>query len=438
MAGGTWTTQNKVRPGVYINFISEPKAQGTMGERGTVTMALPLSWGQSHQVIKIEAGQNVKELLGYDITAPQLLLVREALKRAKTVLLYRLNAGTKATATSGSLTATAKHSGVRGNDIRIIVQANVDDSTKFDVKTLVDNVEADAQTVAAAAELASNAWVDFSGTGALTLTAGTPLVGGADGTVTNEAHSQYLTAIEVHDFQTMALASSESALKSVYAAFVRRLREDEGRKIQAVLENYPTADHEGIISVKNGVVLSDGTVVNAVKATAWVAAATAGARVNQSMTYQAYDDAVDVDIRYTNSQIETALRSGEWVFVANNGRAIVEQDINTLTGFTPAKSKLFAKNRVIRVLDGLANDFKRTFDLYYIGKVNNNADGRELFKNECVKAVESYQAISAVQNFDKQTDIVVSEGDSVDSLVVEAYIQPVDAIEKIYMKVQVK
>ena len=33
-AGGTWTVQNKVRPGAYINFVSVPKALGTLGERG--------------------------------------------------------------------------------------------------------------------------------------------------------------------------------------------------------------------------------------------------------------------------------------------------------------------------------------------------------------------------------------------------------------------
>lgn len=438
MAGGTWTTQNKVRPGVYINFKSEPQAQAAAGERGTVTMALPLSWGEPRKIIQIEVGDNLKEALGYDITAPQLLLVRETLKRAKTLLLYRLNEGVKAAATAGNLTATAKYGGSRGNDIQIVVQANIDDNAKFDVKTLVDHQEVDVQTVSAIAELADNAWVSFSGSGALTATAGLALAGGADGTVTNQDHADYLSAIEVYEFQTMALPSAESALKSVYAAFVRRLREEEGRKIQCVLENYPIADYEGIISVKNGVVLADGTVVDSVKATAWVAAATAGAQVNQSLTYQAYDDAVDVDKRYTNAQIEAALRSGEFVFVPNNGRAIVEQDINTLTGFSPDKGKPFAKNRVIRVLDGLANDFKRIFETSYIGKIDNSADGRSLFRNECVKQAEAYQNMNAIQGFNSQTDVVVMAGDSVDSLFVEAYIQPVDAIEKIYMKVQVK
>ena len=437
MAGGTFTTQNKVRPGVYINFVGEAQL-GTVGERGITTVALALSWGESKKVLTINAGDSIKDLLGYDISASQMLLIREALKRSKTLLLYRLNTGTKATVVTGTnLTATAKYGGVRGNDISIVIQTNIDDPAKFDVKTLVSGEEIDVQVVAAADEVVSNDWVDFSGAGVLTTTAGTPLTTGADGVVTNQDHTDYQAAIELFDFNTMALVSTDATLKSVYTSFVKRLRDDEGKKIQAALENYPIADYEGIISVKNGVKLSDGTTLNASQVTVWVAGATAAARVNESLTYVAYEDAVDVDIRYTNSQIETALKAGEFVFVQNNGRAIVERDINTLTSFTTEKGKQFSKNRVIRVFDGLANDFKRIFESYYIGEVDNNPDGRNLFRNECNKQVELYQNISAVQNFDSQTDVIVQTGTEVDSIYIEAAIQPVDSIEKIYMKVKV-
>ncbi|WP_159886193.1 phage tail sheath family protein [Paenibacillus puerhi] len=438
MAGGTWTTQNKVRPGVYINFAGEGKAAGAVSERGIVTLALPLSWGPSRKVTAIAAGDNVRELLGYDLTAPQLVLVKEALKRAKTLLLYRLNDGVKASATVAALTVTAAYSGLRGNDLSVVIQPNVDDTAQFDVRTLVAGQVVDSQTVADIAGLQPNGWVAFSGTGALTATAGTPLAGGTDGVVTNQDHADYLGAVEVHDFHTLALVSSDASLKSVYAAFIKRLRDAEGRKVKGVLENYPAADHEGIISVKNGVVLADGTVLNAQKATVWVAAATAGALMNQSLTYQAYEDAADVDTRYTNAQIEAALQNGEFVFVPGSGTAIVEQDINTFKSFTPTKGRAFAKNRVMRVLDGIADDFKRIFESYYIGKVDNHADGRNLFRKECIAYLDTLQSIGAIQQFDAQTDIVVLQGEESDGVYVELNVQPVDSIEKIYMKVTVK
>ncbi|MFS1514558.1 phage tail sheath family protein [Chengkuizengella sp. SCS-71B] len=437
MAGGTFTTQNKTRPGVYINFVDGGSTLGSAGNRGVVTVALSLSWGESQKILPIYAGENVFDKLGYDITDEKLLLVKEALKRAQTLLLYRLNEGTKATVTVGSLTATAKYGGERGNDLTLVIQTNIDDSAKFDVMTLLDGGEVDTQTVANIEELQNNVWVDFIGSGALTITAGATLTGGEDGSVTNGNYSDYLNAVEVQDFNTIALASKDATLKSVFAAFIRRLR-DEGRKTQLVVENYPIADHEGVISVKNGVILAEGTVLDSSESTVWVAAATAGAQINQSLTYEAYDDAIDVDTRYTNAQIEEALKSGEFVFVPSQSRAVVEQDINTFTSYTPEKGKKFSKNRVIRVLDGIANDFKRIFELYYIGKVDNNDDGRGLFKKECIKYLDSLQNINAIQNFNAQQDIEVEQGSDGDSVYVDASVQPVDSIEKIYMKVKVR
>lgn len=438
MAGGTWTLQNKVRPGVYINVESSGGTLGAAGSRGVTAIALSLPWGAAKLITPIVAGEDTLTRLGYDLSAPELLLVREALKRARTVLLYKLNEGTKAAVTAGALTVTAKYGGLRGNALTVVVQTNLDDSTKFDVKTLLDGAVVDTQVVANISGLVANNWVTWSGSGALTASAGAPLIGGANGTVTNADHTAFLAALELYEFQTVALAATDNALKAVYASFIRRLRENEGKKVQAVLENYPTADSEGVISVRNGVVLSDGTVLTAVQATAWVAGATAGAEMNESLTYAAYDDAVDVAPRFTNSQIEAALNAGEFIFTPSGNRAVVEQDINTFLSFSPSKNKSFHKNRVIRVLDGIANDLKQIFEASYIGKVSNNVDGRALFRKEIVVYLTALQEIDAIQNFDSQKDILVSPGNDSDAIYVETAIQPVDSIEKVYMKVQVK
>ncbi|MFD1179207.1 phage tail sheath family protein [Paenibacillus puldeungensis] len=438
MAGGTWNSQNKVRPGVYINVVTEPKALGTIGERGIVALPLSLTWGPVKQLITVEAGADTTSVLGYDINDPKMLLIREALKRAKTLLLYRLNDGVKATVTQGTLTATAKYSGERGNDISIVIQANIDDAAKFDVKTLVSGVVVDTQVVANIAGLVSNAWVDFTGTGTLTATAGAALVGGTNGTASNADHTTFLAALELQDFNTVGLTTDDPTLKAVYVAFVKRLRDGEGKKVQAVMPSYPAADYDGVISVKNGVILSDGTTITAAQAVAWVAGATAGATVNQSLTYAAYDDAVDVAPRYTNAQIEDALKAGELLFTASNSRAIVEQDINTFHTFTTEKGKQLRKNRVIRVLDSIAIDLKHTFENFYIGKVDNNADGRNLLKNEIVSYMNTLQNSNAIQNFDSQNDVTVTAGTESDSVYAEIMPQPVDSIEKLYLKVRVK
>lgn len=439
MAGGTWTTQNKVRPGVYVNVASNGSVAGKMGERGTAALALTLPWGQAGVILKLTAQEDFQKKLGYDLTAAELLAVREVLKRAGTLLLYRLNQGVKAAVTNNGVQVTALYGGERGNALKVVIEKNIDDNAQFDVRTLLENTEVDKQTVATAAGLAANDYVEFkpNGPGALTLTAGMPLVGGANGTVTNAEHSDFLAALEVQDFQTVGLVSEDNTLKALYSAYVKRLRNTEGKKVQAVVSDYATADHEGIISVANGVVLSDGTVVDKAHAVAWVAGATAAAAVNESLTYQAYDDAVDADVRFSHSETVAALTDGELLFTYNGGRAVVEQDINTFTSFSPDKGKAFSKNRVLRVLDGIAGDLKRIFENYFIGKLPNNEDGRALFWSQCVTYMNDLQNLGAIENFNAQSDIVVTPGADSDSVVLDVAVKPVDSVEKVYMKVKV-
>ena len=62
MAGGTWTSQNKVRPGVYIRFTSSRGLGLVVGERGTVAICEPMSWGPVEQVMTVKAGADVTHL----------------------------------------------------------------------------------------------------------------------------------------------------------------------------------------------------------------------------------------------------------------------------------------------------------------------------------------------------------------------------------------
>ena len=79
------------------------------------------------------------------------------------------------------------------------------------------------------------------------------------------------------------------------------------------------------------------------KAVAWVTGATAAAAVNESLTYAAYDEAVDTDVRLSHTEIEAALTNGEFLFSYSGGKAVVEQDINSFTSIEPAKARHFSK-----------------------------------------------------------------------------------------------
>lgn len=441
IGGGTFTVQNKVLPGAYINFVSTG-TNAKMGSRGVAALPLELNWGPEDKVFEMTAADfNAKALkvFGFDPTDANILLVREALKRAKSLLIYRVNGGgVKASATVGGITVTAKYSGTRGNNIKVAVVTNVDDALKFDVVTYLDGMVMDSQTVAktGSANLVANDFVTFGTAPSLTAAAATALTNGTNGNVIASKYTAALTAFEVESFDVIGYPGTTQEIKTLVAAFVKRLRDDEGRKIVGVLYQH-NGDNMGLINVKNGVVLANGTVLTGDKAVAWVTGASAGAAVNESLTNTAYDDAVDVDIKYTKSQFEQAIKSGEFVFYADHGTARVLADVNSLVTIGQGMSKDWTSNRVNRVMDSWANDVAGIFGKSYIGIVTNSATGRELFKADLVALALQYQSIDAISNFES-ADITIEQGEGKRDIRVNCALQPNDSMEKLYMTVVVE
>jgi 5-enolpyruvylshikimate-3-phosphate synthase len=115
----------------------------------------------------------------------------------------------------------------------------------------------------------------------------------------------------------------------------------------------------------------------------------------------------------------------------------VEQDINTLRTYGQDKSYSFSKNRVVRCLDEIGNTIYLLFNKSYAGKVDNTDQQRLNFKTQIISYINTLQNMGAVQNFSASSDIEVNQGESIDSVVVDLSIQPVDSMEKLYMTVYV-
>lgn len=443
MAGGTFDAQNKVLPGVYIRFKSNSGLGLNVGQRGTVAICEPLSWGEVGKVVEIENGADTTPYIGYAVNTPQGRFLNEIFKGtdrtpgANKVLLYRPSAtgSAQATATLGELTATALYPGVRGNDISVMIAANVDNST-FTVSTIVDGEVKDVQSVAAIADLTANNWVSFSGTGNLAANSGTSLTGGVDGTVANSAYPTFLTNIEPYKFDVIIYDGTDTTTQAAFKNFVERLANENGQYSQLVTANIAGADSRFVINVVSGATLEDGTVLTAPQVCWWAGGALAGAGYNESLTYARYPDAAEVSPKFTDNQKIDALNNGQFVLFAEDGDVKVLQDINTLTTYTQDIGKVYRKNRTIRLCNTIANDVYREFSANYIGVINNNANGRMMFKSAIVNYMLTIQGQQAIQNFTAD-DVEVLPGEDNDSIVINVTIQTVDSVEKIYMTVTV-
>lgn len=439
MAGGTWTSQNKKQPGVYINVKSSMAQAVSVGDRGVVAICEPLSWGPEGEIMTINVGDDFTPYIGYDSTNNKALFLREIFKGSGhtkgpvKVMLYRPTAtgAAKATATIQPLTITAKYNGIRGNDISITIIADPDNEGSFTVQTVVDGAVKHAQTGKTVSGLQCNDWVVFSGTGDLAASAGTSLTGGNDGTVSSAAYSAFLTALEPYTFNTLIYDGQDSTVQAAYVAFIKRMRDNLGKKCQAVMAGVES-NSDAVISVRNGVVLSDGTTLTPAQTTWWVGGAEAGANYSESLVYAQYPDAINVSPRLAASEIDEALSKGQIIFFEEFGSVKVVSDINTLTTYTPDKGEAFSLNQVIRTLDAIANDVYKNFSQNYIGKIQNNPSGRDLLKAWIVGYLNEIQANGGIQNF-VADDVVVGAGEAINAVVITLAIQPVAAVEKIYI-----
>ena len=460
MAGGTWTAQNKVRPGAYIKFKAVSSTNPNLATRGVMTMPVALTWGPQKEVIELFSSDLVNGMsmdkIGYSAADPESLIFRQALGNCYKAYIYRMDAGgQKASITVDGVTATAKYYGTSGNSVAFSFVENASSANMWDVITYFRGTEKARQTISKSstvAELVDNDWIEWGGTGVLPSNAvpATLLSGGTNGTVSNQVYTAtdgYFNKIKQYTWNTMAIPQADSiadtTIKTAAVAFVRQLREDEGKKVQVVL-HHDTSNYEGVISVRQGYKTATETI-DPNMFTAYVAGLTAGSEVNVSNTYKVIDGAVSIVYEegvapYDHNAILQLLAKGQLVLsTRQDGSVVIEQDINTLHVPYPTAdvNYAFSKNRVIRTLDGINTAITNLFENTYIGKISNNEDGRNVFKADIIAYLNRLQTINAIQNFNSQTDIDIAQGEAIDSVVVNLNVQPVDSMEKLYMTVNV-
>lgn len=245
-----------------------------------------------------------------------------------------------------------------------------------------------------------------------------------------------LTNIKTFKFDVLVYPydTGKDEIKALIKEFTENLRNNEGTKITAVMANY-AANSEAIINVVQSLVLEDNTKLKPEQVAGYVAGLSAGASITTSNTGKIILGVKDVEPRLTKTEMEAGVNDGKFLFkVDNNANVSVLYDINSLTSFTQEKGSIFAKNRVIRTLDGIASDIARVFEANFIGKLNNNADGRNVLKSTLIEYFKNMQSMNAIDDFDSK-DVDIREGSTIESVIVDARIKPIDSVEKIYVSV---
>ena len=423
LGGGIFTTQNKVLPGSYINFISAANVSATMGERGYAALALSLSWGADDAIFTVTAEDfrsDCLKIFGFDYASEEAKGLRDLFRNIKTLYAYKLmNGGAKASNTMG----TAKWKGDKGNTISTEILDGTSSGT-FDVNIYFGNKLVYSANVTDVDQLKAvdNGFVDFTIT-SLAATTRETMENGSDGSaVTATEHSAFLDATESYIFNAIGCLSTEKAIQDLYVQEVKDMRDNVGMKYQIVVFNN-AADHEAVVNVKNSI-----------DAVWWTLGVIAGCAINKSNTNKVYDGEFEIPTPYTQVQLEAAIKSGEFVFHQVGHDIRVLRDLNSLTTVTAEKGEDFKANQTIRVLDQIAMDIATMFNTKYIGQIPNNASGRVSLWNDITTHHQELELMGAIENFDPAV-VTVQEGKNRRAVVVEDVVQVVNAMEQLYMTV---
>lgn len=353
MAGGTWTgTEQKIRPGIYINFVEAAIAQITGGARGVVGMPIFNYAGtaEAGKFYTIEDEKEAKEIFGSAGAEP---ILRVLSGGAKEVLAY-----------AAPSAETPDYTTIRD-------EYEARDFNVFVYPEEVDPAEQDA----------ARSW-----------------------TIRNRNEGKHFL------FVVGGTAEEDQDVKVGNARSVR-LKDDY------------------VVNLINGVVLANGSELHSGKYAAYIAGLIAGTPINKAITYVELP-VVDVNKRFKNSEVESALTSGSLVLV-NDGRKVkVEQGVTT-----NSNEQKRGKIRATRARQAVATDISFTTTDNFIGKIDNNADGQAAL----ISAVKAYLETLENENVLTDPDVVLdpnfkSVGDSVYLAV--SYVET-DSMERIFFTINV-
>lgn len=162
-----------------------------------------------------------------------------------------------------------------------------------------------------------------------------------------------------------------------------KLRRDTDKKtFKAVLPN-STSDHEGIINFTTDTILVGAVTYTTAEYCVRIAGLLAGLPFTRSSTYYVLPEVESINETATP---DDDIDAGQLILVNDGEHIKIGRGMNSLTSTTVAKGAKFKKIKILEAVDLMRDDIRDTFDLDYVGQVNNFYDNKVLF----LTAVNAY------------------------------------------------
>ncbi len=452
MAIGTWVTQNKVRPGVYINYVFSDAELINYASDGVLALpyVLPLS-PDENSVIEVTANtMKSKALDKYGVISGSdaYKYITTLLKYSSKLLLFSAGkGGTKAKLTvSSEFTATAKGAGIEGNKFAVEVLALKDKKQTFNTYynnelVAIQVYDFDSKTMSG-----ENDYVDIVVDGeTVTEAVPTVLAGGVDGEIdAKETLTAMFAALSCYELEIVSIPFDED--KYDFSVVEDFINDYNANHVQKVVVVYPKTDDESASKNSEFVIavaaqtatLANGLVLDPLKLSTYVAAKEAGATYTDDLTFNLCDDIVSIN-ELSNEKVEQNIKMGVLNLSLRSDRSVViEDDINTLVILSENQSSSLKANDTLRLLNNLSYRIVSFGENTIIGKKKVTETTLNLVKSFVIGIMNEYVEEQAIVNFDPNNDVQVVFGEQPDGILCTIAIQKTQSAKKLYFSIGVR
>lgn len=264
-----------------------------------------------------------------------------------------------------------------------------------------------------------------------------------------------MTYLETIKFNLMTIPGIADADVAAVMAWVKAARDTKYRKFMAVLPK-AAGDHEGIINFATDNITADDTTYTANQYLARIAGLIAGLPLTVAPTFRVLSEVDDVP-HQTKSQTDADIDGGKLTLYHDGEKVKIARGVTSLVTLAGNKTADWQKIKVVRILDLIYSDIKKTIEDNYIGSVQNSYENKLLLiaainlyfetlelsgfldkgKNSCsidMAAQKTYLA-SIGTDVTKLTDQQIKEANTREKVFLAASVKPLDAIEDVTINI---
>ena len=434
MAGGSFSSMNKVIPGIYYKISKQAVQQPLLTASGILLWIGERTWGDAVERISLDdySKDVCYRKTGLSNTSKRMELFAQSCQELIAYDPREGRAKASATAFGGKVTITAAKPGSLGNSISVVI---IDYSADVaEVRTSVDGVVQHRQRVKKLGELVSNDWVVFgveaadadvsahSNFGTVNLTGGSDGKGGG---------AIDLSLVEDEYFNVVVTDDQSPEMRQQISAWIADRCDKRGRYARCLFVDKnalpDSAPDNMYLSLCVNTVDGDATL------TAFaLACVEAGASWNESATMSTFGLDGALDEALSDDDLETAIESGIMAIMKRiDGALCICKDINTRAKNSSIPAQL-GKNRAVRLVETLRNTLRSLWETQYAGKVHNDETGRLLWKSKVCEVLNEFVAGHGIEQYESD-DIVVAAGEKSDEVIMTIPLQFIDSAELVYV-----